>query len=82
MSIEEKNTIKATVMASLVSALILFMLTTQWLHHGDIQVLKTNQTAVMKDIESYGRIPAQLARIEVLLEANAIDHAVIMRKLK
>jgi hypothetical protein len=82
MSLDEKNTIKATVIASLISALVLFVLTTQWIHHGDIQVLKTNQASVLKHLDDYNKVPAQLARIEALLEANAIAHDIIMKRLK
>ena len=81
MSIGEKETIKATILATLISALIIFILSTQWLHHGDIAVLKTNQVAVMKDVEAQSKIPAQLLRIETLLEVNASDHAAILKRL-
>lgn len=78
----DKMTVKVTIIASGVAALILFLLTALWGHQTDITLLKTNQVAVMKTVESYTGVPAQLSRIATLLEANERDHLVIMRKLE
>lgn len=78
----DKVTFKATVLASLISAIFLFILSTLWIHNGDIRTLQTNQAAAMKHIEGYESIPAQLARIEEMLASNARDHADIMKRLE
>jgi hypothetical protein len=77
----DRITIKMTIIASLISALVLFILSTLWVHNGDIMVLKTNQLSVMKHIVGYESVPTQLARMEAMMEANARDHAMIMKRL-
>lgn len=76
-----KVTVKITLIISLVATLILFLLNTLWGHQTAITVLETNQAAVMKTVETYTTVPAQLSRISALLETNERDHTMIMKKL-
>jgi hypothetical protein len=76
-----KITLKATVLASIISGIMLFVMTTLWVHQTDITILKTTQLSIQKSVDSYDKIPEQLARIEVLLENNAKEHLVILKKL-
>lgn len=77
----DKITLKVGIIASIVSALVLFVMTALWSHETSITRLDTNQIVVMKHITSYETIPVQLARIQTLLEINASDHALIMKRL-
>ena len=78
----DKISLKITVVASCISALILFIFTALWSHEKSITRIDTNQIAVMKSIVTAELVPAQLARIETLMEVNTRDHAVILRELE
>jgi glutamate synthase domain-containing protein 1 len=68
---ETKVTLKVGMIASIVAALVIFILNTLWVHNGDITALKTNQLANMKNIEkvecAIEKIPAELAAINMQL---------------
>jgi hypothetical protein len=68
---ETKVTLKVGVIASIVAALVIFILNTLWVHNGDITALKTNQVANMKNIEKVDsamcKIDEKLASIDVRL---------------
>ena len=77
----DKITLKVGIIASFVSAFVLFIMTALWSHESAITRLDTNQQAVMKHMVGYETIPAQLARIQTLLEINTADHIAIMTRL-
>ena len=77
----DKITLKVGIIASFISAFVLFIMTALWSHETAITRLDTNQQAVMKHLVGYESVPAQLARIQTLLEINTADHAMIMKRL-
>ena len=78
----DKISLKITVIASCVSAVMLFIFTALWSHEKSITRIDTNQIAVMKSIVTAELVPAQLARIETLMEVNTRDHILILKELE
>jgi hypothetical protein len=68
---ETKVTLKVGIIAAGVAALVMFMLNVLWVHNGDINILKTNQVAVMKNLDKVDsamcKIDEKLASIDVRL---------------
>jgi hypothetical protein len=68
---ETKVTLKVGIIAAGVAALVMFMLNVLWVHNGDINILKTNQIAVMKNLDKVDsamcKIDEKLASIDVRL---------------
>ena len=67
MGIDESK-IKTVVIASVVSALLVFVLSTLWLHQTEITTLRTNQQHVLGSIAKLDSVPSQLIRINTQLE--------------
>ena len=82
MAEETKLTLKVGIIASLVAAIVMFILQALWGHQTDISVLKTNQAMVMKTIDSLQEVPADLASIKVMLINNKDEHSIIMKRLE
>jgi len=58
---ETKLTLKMGVIASMVGALVIFVMQVLWGHQIAITKLQTNQEAVMLTLASMDRIPVELA---------------------
>ena len=81
MAEESKLTLKIGVIASFIAAIVIFVLNSLWIHQTDIAMLKTNQCAIMKTIEKLDGVPADLARIEVLMRDNKENQTEIMKRI-
>jgi hypothetical protein len=71
MADETKFTLKISIVASFISAIVVFILTVLWVHNTDISKLQTNQMVVMKNVEkmdlAIDKIPERLASIDIQL---------------
>ena len=82
MAEETKLTLKVGAIASLVAAVVVFILTALWGHQTDITILKTNQAMVLKTIDSLQTVPSDLAYLKIMMTDNKEEHVLIMRKLE
>jgi hypothetical protein len=67
MAEETKFTLKIGLVASFVSALLIFVLSALWAHQTDITTLRTNQTHVLETLNKLDTVPTQLAGINAQL---------------
>lgn len=81
MAEESKLTLKIGVIASFIAAIVIFVLQSLWMHQTDIAILKTNQVSIIRTIEKLDKVPADLARMEVLLRNNRENQLEIMKRL-
>ena len=81
MADETRITLKIGVICSLIGGILVFFLSALWGHQSDITLLKTNQVAVMKTLEKMDTVPAELAKLSILMEGNKEDHIYIMKKM-
>lgn len=72
MADESKLTLKVGLIATLSSSMIMFILGVLLVHNTEIGVLRTNQAAIMKQVEkmdaALDKIPERLASIDMQLQ--------------
>ena len=64
-----KITLTQGIVGSVITTIVVFILTTIWMHQVDITLLKTNQVHVMATILKLDTVPADIAVMKVKLEA-------------
>lgn len=60
---ETKITLKAGLLITLICSIIVFVLSTLWMHQTDITLLKANQVNVMRTLESLRDMPTTMSRL-------------------
>ena len=65
---ETRLTFRAGLIASFVSAVMIFIMSTLWMHQTSITALQTNQQRVLAVIAKYEDVPTELAKIRTKLE--------------
>lgn len=61
VSDETKITLKMGIIASIVASVLIFILTSLWVHQTDITLLKTNQGHVLSTLQELKAMPSQMA---------------------
>jgi hypothetical protein len=75
---ETKITMKVGLIAAGVSALIIFILNTLWVHSGDIVTLKTNQVT---NIQNVAKMEITMEKVQIELSAMNANLVFITRTL-
>jgi hypothetical protein len=73
ISTETKISLKAGIIGSMITALIVSIFSVLWVHQTDITLLKTNQTHVLLTLEKMSNIPEQMAVLSSKLTTISDD---------